>query len=101
MIEKSRNPFLTYSICQKINYIEIRKQNKVILSIGNAHRVLYRQLNIEFRSERFLFCTLPASRKRFTRRDIVDLFGTGESGNVSLNSFCKLSKNEMPGSVRQ
>jgi hypothetical protein len=26
-------------------------------------------------------------RKRFTRRDTVDLFGTGESGNVSLNSF--------------
>jgi hypothetical protein len=26
-------------------------------------------------------------RKRFTRRDIVDLCGTGESGNVSLNSF--------------
>jgi hypothetical protein len=30
---------------------------------------------------------VPVSRKRFTRRDTVDLFGTGESGNVSLNSF--------------
>jgi hypothetical protein len=36
----------------------------------------------------FGFCfTLPVSRKRFTRRDIVYLFGTGESANVSLNSF--------------
>jgi hypothetical protein len=30
---------------------------------------------------------VPVSRKRFTRRDIVGLFGTVESGNVSLNSF--------------
>jgi hypothetical protein len=44
---------------------------------------------------------VPVSRKRFTRRDIVDLFGTGESGNVSLTHSGKLSKNEMPGSVRQ
>ncbi|KDR14585.1 Msx2-interacting protein [Zootermopsis nevadensis] len=29
---------------------------------------------------------VPVSRKRFTRRDIVDLFGAGEMGNVSLNS---------------
>jgi hypothetical protein len=30
----------TCSICQKINYIEIRKQKKnVILSAGNLHRV--------------------------------------------------------------
>jgi hypothetical protein len=27
------------------------------------------------------------SRKRFTRRDTVDFFGTAESGNVSINSF--------------
>jgi hypothetical protein len=30
---------------------------------------------------------VSVSQKRFTRRDIVDLFGTGESGNVFLNSF--------------
>jgi hypothetical protein len=30
----------TCSICQKINYIDIRKQkNNVILSVGNVHRV--------------------------------------------------------------
>jgi hypothetical protein len=30
----------TCSVCQKINYIEIRKQrNNVILSVGNVHRV--------------------------------------------------------------
>jgi hypothetical protein len=40
-------------------------------------------------------------RKRFTRRDIVDLFGTGESGMYPWTHSGKLSKNEMPGSVRQ
>jgi hypothetical protein len=44
---------------------------------------------------------VPVSRKRFIRRDIVDLFGAGQSGNVSLTHSGKLSKNEMPGSVRQ
>jgi hypothetical protein len=44
-------------------------------------------LNTEGRPEQFLSCALPVSRKRFTRRDIVNLFGTGESGNVSQNSF--------------
>jgi hypothetical protein len=30
----------TCSICQKINYIEIRKQkNNVTLSVGNVHRI--------------------------------------------------------------
>jgi hypothetical protein len=60
----------TCSICQKINYIDASRWR------------------------------VPVSRKWFTRRDIVDLFGTGESRNVSLNSY-KLSKDEMPGSVRQ
>jgi hypothetical protein len=32
------------------------------------------------------------SRKRFTRRDTVDLFGTGQSGNVCLNSFCQVKQ---------
>jgi hypothetical protein len=41
------------------------------------------------------------SRTHYTRRDIIDLFGTGESGNVSLNPFWQLSYNEMPGSLRQ
>jgi hypothetical protein len=36
-------------------------------------------------TERFLSCTLPVSWKQFTKRDTVDLFGTGESENVSLN----------------
>jgi hypothetical protein len=37
--------------------------------------------------EQFLSCTIPVSQKQFTRRDTVNLFGTGESGNVSLNVF--------------
>jgi hypothetical protein len=57
--------------------------------------------NTEGRPERFLSCTLAVSRKRFTRRDIVNLFGTGESGNVSINSFWQVSKNEVPSSDRQ
>jgi hypothetical protein len=46
---------------------------------------------------------VSAVRKQFTRWYIVNLFGTGDSGNVSLNSFwqTKLSKNEMPGCFRQ
>jgi hypothetical protein len=58
-------------------------------------------LNTEGRPERFLSCTLPVSRKRFTRRDIVYLFGIGESRNVSLTHSGKESKNDKPGSVRQ
>jgi hypothetical protein len=57
--------------------------------------------NTEGRPEWFLSCTLPVSRKRFSRWDTVDLFGTGESGNVSQNHSGNLSKNEMTGSVRQ
>jgi hypothetical protein len=52
-------------------------------------------LNTDGRLEQFLSCMLPLSWKRFARRDIVDLFGMEKSGNVSLNSFCKLSKNEI------
>jgi hypothetical protein len=78
----------TCSICQKINYIEIRKQKKTlyfILEMSTAFSDAY--INTEGRPERFLSCTYPVSRKRFTRRCTVDLFGTGESENVSLNSF--------------
>jgi hypothetical protein len=31
----------------------------------------------------------------------VELFVAGTLGNVSLNTFCQVSKKEMPGSVRQ
>jgi hypothetical protein len=33
--------------------------------------------SLKGRPERLLSCALPVSRKRFTRRDTVDLFGTG------------------------
>jgi hypothetical protein len=56
--------------------------------------------NTEGWLEWFLSCMLPVSWKQFTRH-IVSLFGTGESGNVSLNSFWQVSKNEMPGNVCQ
>jgi hypothetical protein len=38
-------------------------------------------------TELFLFRTLPVSRKQFIGRDVMDLFGTGVSKNVSLISF--------------
>jgi hypothetical protein len=77
----------TCSICQKINYIEVRKQTNVILSVWkcpprSAMNVF--TLFLMFDATRWI---VPVSRKRFTRRDTVDLSGTGESGNVSLNSF--------------
>jgi hypothetical protein len=95
VIEKSRNPFLTHVLFvkNKLHWNQKTKSNG-FLSAGNAHRVQrcmhsprLSSLNTEGRPERFLSCTLPVSRKRFTRRDTVDLFGTGESGNASLNSF--------------
>jgi hypothetical protein len=41
------------------------------------------------------------SWKRLNKPDTVDLFGTGETRTVSLTHSSKLSKNQMPGSVRQ
>jgi hypothetical protein len=46
-----------------------------------------KQCNHQRTCEWFLSCMLPVSRKRFTRWDTVNLFGTGELGNVSLSSF--------------
>jgi hypothetical protein len=68
VIKKSRNPVLTHWV----------------LEMSTAFCIV---TNTEGRPERFLTCTLPVSRKRFTRRDTVDLFGTGKSGNVPLNIF--------------
>jgi hypothetical protein len=48
-------------------------------------------MNTADRLELFLTCTLPASQKRFNTRDTVDMFRTGESENVSLNSSCHVT----------
>jgi hypothetical protein len=77
----------TCSICQKINYIEIRKQKKSFIKCCECpprSAIHAFTLFLVFDGTRW---RVPVSRKRFTRRDTVDLFGTGESGNVSLNSF--------------
>jgi hypothetical protein len=44
----------------------------------DAYRPNYGHVTPDVRSERSLSCALPASRKRFTRRDTVDLSGTEE-----------------------
>lgn len=46
-------------------------------------------------------CRLSLPLKWFIRRNNVDLFRTGEWGNVSKCHFGKLHKNDMPSSVRQ
>jgi hypothetical protein len=84
MIEKvTQTNSDTCSICQKTNYIEIRKINdsvgNVPLSAMHAFTVL---LMFDASKGR-----VPLSRKRFTRLDSIDLFDTGESENASLNSF--------------
>jgi hypothetical protein len=56
---------------------------------------------IEGTPELFLFCMLAGSRKRFSRRDTDNLFGTGESENLSVTHPGKLLKIEMPGIFRQ
>jgi hypothetical protein len=92
VIEKSRNPFLTHVLFAK-NKLHWNQRGKKQCYI-KCRKCVPRSvssLNTEGRPERFLSCTLPVSWKRFTRRDTVDLFGTGESGNVSLNSFWQLT----------
>jgi hypothetical protein len=77
----------TCSICHKMTLNSENKSN-VILSVEMSTLfsvACISSLTTEGRPRRFLSCTLPVPRKRFTRRDIVDLFGTGESGNVPLN----------------
>jgi hypothetical protein len=64
-----------------------KTKNNLILSVVNVHCV-QRCMHSPFSS-----CLMQLGKeflqwcRRFTRRDIVDLFCTGESGNVSLNSF--------------
>jgi hypothetical protein len=86
-------------ICQKINYTEIRKQKAMLqcckcppCSAICIHSFLM------FDATQW---RVPVPWKRFTRHDNVDLFGTQESGNVSLTHSVKLRKNKMPGSVWQ
>jgi hypothetical protein len=84
----------TRSICQKVKYIEIRKNIK--LSVGNVHRVQPwvhppSSSCLKQHGEEFV-----QSQKRSNSRDTVDLFGTGEQGNAPLNSSGTLSNTEMP-----
>jgi hypothetical protein len=69
----------TCSVLQKVNQTTKLIKNNAILSVSS--------LNTKYQPEQFLSCTFPVSRKPFPRRDIVDLFATGESRNVSLNSL--------------
>jgi hypothetical protein len=82
------------SICQKINYTEVRKQQQqkktmsyYVLGISTMSKLS--SCNNEGWSEEFLSCMLPVSQKQFTIWDTVNLFGREDSGNVSINSFWK------------
>jgi hypothetical protein len=65
-------------ISQKINYTEFRKKRCYIECWKCPPRSAMHAFTLFLMFERFLSCTLPVSRKRFTRRDIVDLSGTGQ-----------------------
>jgi hypothetical protein len=87
VIEKSRTPFITRFNRQTINYFEIWKQKKCYIKCCKCPPRSEMHASTLF----FMFdansWVVPVSRKRFTRRDIIGMFGTGE--NVSLNSFCQ------------
>jgi hypothetical protein len=79
----------TCSICQKINYIFIRKQKQCNIKCCKCPpRSAMHAFNLFLMSDGTRW-RAPVSRKRFTARErpAVDLFGTGESRNVHLNSF--------------
>jgi hypothetical protein len=105
VIKKSRNPFLTCFICQKINYIEIRKQkkNNVILSVGNVHHI-QQSMHSLFSSclmqlNGFCLAHFPCHGNSSPdeilliclAQEIWEMYPWTNSGN--------LSKNEMPGNV--
>jgi hypothetical protein len=81
----------SYSICSKINYTEIRKQKIGYVSVGYVHSV-QRYMRLLFAS-----CLMRPGkefiqwREQFPWRDGVDLFGTGDLVNVSLNSFWQVT----------
>jgi hypothetical protein len=92
----------TCSICQKIKYIEIRKQkNNIILSVGNVHRV-QRCMHSLFSS-----CLMQPGEDFLCHGnglpdEILSICLTQKNREMYLQTHSgKLSKNEMPGSVRQ
>jgi hypothetical protein len=90
--------YMCYLSKNKLHWNQ-KTKNNVILSVGNVYHV---QWSMHAFTRFLMFDVtqwrLPVSWKWFTRWDIVNLFGTGELGNVSLNP---LNKNEVPGSVWQ
>jgi hypothetical protein len=97
VIEKSHNRFLTHVLFVK-KYIVFKSENRVILSAGNVHRVQRCMHSLSFlKFERFLSCTFPMPRKRLTSRFVWHM----SIEKCIAKLILKLSKNEMPGSVRQ
>jgi hypothetical protein len=83
----------TCSVCPKLIYTEMRKQKNLlyeVLEMSNA-----------FSDECFTLHSFPhicatqlrvsVSWKWFARRDVVNLFGTGEPEKVSLDSFWQVN----------
>jgi hypothetical protein len=92
----------TCPVCQKINYTEIRKQkNNVILSAGNVHRV-QRCMHSLFSS-----CLMQPGEEFLCHRndspdEILSICLAQENREMYPKTHSgKLSKNKMPGSVRQ
>jgi hypothetical protein len=90
------------SVCQKINYIEIRKQkNYVILSVGNVHRVQRCMHSI------FSSCLMQLGEEflchgNSSADEMLSICLAQENWELRPKThFCKSSKNEMPDSVRQ
>jgi hypothetical protein len=79
----------TCYICQKTNCKEIKKQSYIKCWKSLLRSAMHAfTLFLLFDATRW---RVPVSRKLFTGRDIIDWFGIGESGNVSLNSFWQVS----------
>jgi hypothetical protein len=92
VIAKRRNPLLTHVLYvkNKVHWDHKTKTN-VTPSLGNVQCVTkfgaYRANCGHLRPERFLSWALPPTPKRFIGQGNVNLFGTRESENASLNSF--------------
>jgi hypothetical protein len=86
----------TTSICQRTNHIKIK--NSVLLCWKSPPCSIMHAFTLFLISEVKNSCS---NRKSFTRRSTVYLFGTGESGNVTLNSLWPVKKKDMRGRDRK
>jgi hypothetical protein len=74
------------------NKLRLNKKTKlsVVSSFGNVQRVQKCMHSLFLRVSCNSMWRVPVSRKRSTRPETADLFGTEESENISPNSRCKV-----------